>query len=51
MPNVGCLSRLHRESQLSEHLDGAGLPALEVTGGKPLTGGEFVAVPRIAFGG
>src|SRR6185437_8994877 len=33
---------LHGESQTRQHLDGAGLAALEVTGGKPLTSGQLV---------
>jgi hypothetical protein len=32
----GWSSRLDGDSKLSEHLDGAGLPALEITGGKAL---------------
>ena len=36
---------MHGESQISEHLDRACLAALEVSGGKPLAGGELVA-PR-----
>jgi hypothetical protein len=39
----GSSSRLDGESKLSEHLDGAGLPALEITGGKALACGEFVS--------
>jgi hypothetical protein len=33
--------RLDRESKLSEHLDRATLPALEITGGKALARGEL----------
>jgi hypothetical protein len=33
---------LDGKSHTSEHLDGAGFAALEVTGGKPLNGSEFV---------
>ena len=33
---------LHSESQTPQHLDGAGFATLEVTGGKPLTGGVLV---------
>jgi hypothetical protein len=39
----GWSSRLDRESKLSEHLDGAGLPALEITGGKALARGELIS--------
>jgi hypothetical protein len=38
-----CLSEMtHSESQISEHLDGAALAALEVSRGKPLAGSELV---------
>jgi hypothetical protein len=47
----GWSSRLDGESKLFEHVDGAGLPALEITGGKALARGELISVPKIAFGG
>src|SRR5438876_4161916 len=34
---------LDGESQLSEHPDGAGLPALEIAGGKALASGELIS--------
>src|SRR5678815_2088513 len=40
---LGWSSRLDGEPKLSEHLDGSGLPALEITGRKALTRGEFVS--------
>ncbi len=33
---------LDGESQLAQHRDGATLPALEIAGGQPLPGGEFI---------
>src|ERR1700691_1215874 len=33
---------LYVESELSQHSDRASLPALEITGGEPLAGGELV---------
>src|SRR5262249_48402303 len=38
------------ESQISEHLDGAGLAALEITGGEALTGRERVGGAQDGFG-
>src|ERR1700733_2060914 len=39
---AGRMARLDVEAEGPEHLDGAGLAALEVTGGKPLAGRELV---------
>src|SRR5262249_22189802 len=40
---------LHGESELSEHPYGARLPALEVTGAKPLARGELVSCAQDRF--
>ena len=45
----GWSSRLDGESKLSEHLDGAGLPALEITGGKALARGELISRAQDCF--
>src|SRR5512133_3682937 len=42
-------SRLDGESKLCEHLDGAGLPALEITGGKALARGELISHAQDCF--
>src|SRR5262245_3957329 len=42
-------SRLDGESKLSEHLDGAGLPALEIAGGKALPRGELISRAQDRF--
>src|SRR5439155_26513703 len=41
-PSLRRSSRLNRESQLPEHLDGPALPALEITSGKTLASRELV---------
>src|SRR6266516_346217 len=40
---------LDSESQLSEHGDGAALPALEITGGQALAGGELISRAQDRF--
>ena len=40
---------LDGESELSEHPDGAGLPALEITGGKALARGELISCAQDRF--
>ena len=45
----GWSSRLDGESKLSEHLDGAGLPALEISGGKALARGELISRAQDCF--
>src|SRR5262245_5383490 len=42
-------SRLDGESKLSEHLDRAGLPALEIAGGKALPRGELISRAQDRF--
>jgi hypothetical protein len=44
-------SRVDGESQIPEHSHGAGLAALEITGGKALAGGEFISGAQDCFGG
>ena len=43
------VSRLDGELELSEHLDGAGLPALEITGGKALARSELISRAQDCF--
>ena len=43
-------ARFDGESELLEHLDGAGFSALEIAGGKALAGGEFVRRAQDCFG-
>jgi hypothetical protein len=45
----GGSSWLDGESKLFENLDGAGLPALEITGGKALAGGELIGCAQDCF--
>src|SRR5438874_483543 len=45
----GWSSRLDGESKLSEDFDGAGLPALEITGGKALARGELISRAQDCF--
>jgi hypothetical protein len=39
------------ESELSEHLDGAALSSLEITGGKALSRGKLISRAQDCFGG
>jgi hypothetical protein len=45
----GWSARLDAESKLFEHLDRAGLPALEISGGKALARGELGVVVIAPF--
>jgi hypothetical protein len=45
----GWSSRLDGESKLSEHPDGASLPALEITGGKALARSELMSRAQDCF--
>jgi hypothetical protein len=47
----GWSSNLNGEPELSEHGDGAALPALEITGAEALAGGELIGGARLYISG